>query len=143
MSSPLSRIWPPSGSARRATRRSRVLLRQPDGRRSERNSRGAASSDTWSTATTSPKAFRSRRTASAGAPAPVTAGAAPAPGPRSPGDLAPPALRPLGELLGDEVRVGEVHPLHDVTVGHELGEIRRELDRLVAGPGVLRLGEAE
>src|SRR5580765_5941119 len=147
MSSPASTTSPRSGSSSPATMRSTVLLPQPDGPRSERNSPGAASSETSSTATTRPKVFRSRRTARDGSAA-LTAGAARltarvAPGRRSPRDLAPPALRPLRELLRDEVRVGEVHALHEVAVGHELGQIGRQLDRLVGGSRELRLSEAE
>ncbi len=56
--------------------RSTVLLPQPEGPRRERNSPGAASSDTSSTATTAPNDLRSRRDPSAGA-APLTAGDAP------------------------------------------------------------------
>src|ERR1700675_4120073 len=141
MSSPASTTSPRSGSSSPAIMRSTVLLPQPDGPRSERNSPGAASSETSSTATTRPKVFRSRRTARdgsapalpAGAPGAPAPAASPAPGRRSPCDLAPPALRPLRELLRDEVRVGEVHALHEVAVGHELGQIRRQLDRLVGG----------
>src|SRR5262252_567803 len=142
MSSPASSTWPASGSTRPATMRSTVLFPQPDGPRRERNSPGAASSETSSTATTGPNVLRSRRRLSAGA-AFVTGGAAIGAGSASARDLAPPALRPLGELLRDQVRVREVHVLDDLAVRHELGEIGRQLDGLVARPGELRLGEAQ
>src|SRR5262245_3793462 len=135
MSSPASTTWPASGSTRPATMRRTVLFPQPDGPSSERNSPGAASSDTSSTATTAPNVFRSRRTASAGGGAPVTVGAARASDRRSTRDLAPPALRPLGELLRHEIRVGKVHALDDLAVGHELRQVGRQLDRLVRRTG--------
>src|SRR6185295_10065852 len=142
MSSPARTISPPSGSTRPATMRSSVVLPQPEGPRSARNSPGAASSDTPSTATTAPKALRSRRTLSAGA-TPLTAGDAPAATPGSTRDLAPPALRPLRELLGHQIGVGEEHALHERAVGHELRQIGRELHLLVGGPRELALAEAE
>src|SRR5215467_6701370 len=142
MSSPASSTWPESGSTRPATMRSTVLFPQPDGPSSERNSPGAASSETSSTATTGPNVLRSRRRLSAGA-ALVTGGGAIGPRSASARDLAPPALRPLGELLRHQIRVGEVHAPDDVAVRHELGEVRRQLDGLVARAGELRLGEAE
>src|SRR5438874_1866440 len=142
MSSPASTTSPASGSTSPATMRSTVLLPQPDGPRRERNSPGAASRETSSTATTAPNDLRSRRTLSAGA-APLTAGDALAPRRRSTRDLAPPALRPLRKLLRHEVGVGEVHAPDDVAEGHELPQIGRELDLLVGGTGELRLREAE
>src|SRR4029453_9448123 len=142
MSSPASLPWPASGSPSPATMRSTVLLPQPDGPRRERNSPGAASRDTSSTATTAPNALRSRETLSAGA-APLTAGDALPARRGSTRDLAPPALRPLGELPRHEVGVGEVHALDDVAKRHELSQIGRELDLLVVGAADLLLREAE
>src|SRR5262245_32481831 len=54
--------------------RSTVLLPQPEGPSSERNSPGAASSETSSTATTRPKVFLSPRTARDGMAATLTTG---------------------------------------------------------------------
>src|SRR5262245_24880513 len=106
--------------------RSSVLLPQPEGPRRARNSPGAASRETSSTATTEPNDLRSRRTLSAGA-APLIAAAARGGPAGSPRDLAPPALRPLGELPRHQVGVGEEHLLHERAVGHELGEVRGQL----------------
>src|SRR5437867_3945551 len=113
MSSPDSRTCPASGSTSPATMRSTVLLPHPEGPRRERNSPGAASRDTSSTATTAPKDLRSRRTPSAGA-APLTAGATLRAERRSSRDLAPPSLRPLRELPRHEVGVGKVHALDEI-----------------------------
>src|SRR5262245_5735606 len=155
MSSPARITCPPSGSTSPATVRSSVLLPQPEGPRRETNSPGATSSVTSSTATTDPNVLRSRRTLNICrtggpemAPRPPALGRAAAKpwrasSPGSTRDLAPPALRPLGELLRDQIGVGEEHALHERAVGHELREIRRELDLLVGGPGKLGLREAQ
>src|SRR5262245_10066485 len=132
MSSPASTTWPPSGSTRPATIRRRVDFPHPEGPSSETNSPGAASSETSSTATTAPNDLRSRRTVSAGA-APLNGEGARAAA--STRDLAPPALGPLRELLRHQIGVGKEHALHERAVGHELGQIRRELDLLVGGAG--------
>src|SRR5262245_41911864 len=137
MSSPASTICPASGSTSPATMRSTVLLPQPEGPRSERNSPRSTSRETSSTATTAPKVLRSRRTLSAGRARLTVAGALPA-RPGSPRDLASPALGPLRELPRDEIGVGKVHARHDVRRRHELGQIGRELDLLVGGAGKLR-----
>src|SRR4029453_13604068 len=142
MSSPASTTRPASGSTSPATIRSTVLLPQPEGPRGERNSPGAASRETSSTATTAPNDLRSRETLSAGA-APLTAGDAPPPGRGSTRAPPPPALRPLRELPRHEVGVGKVHALDEVAKGHELRQIGRELNLLVGGAGELRLREAE
>src|SRR5688572_23010672 len=138
MSWPARTTWPASGSTSPATIRSTVLLPHPDGPRSERNSPDAASRDTSSTATTAPKVLRSRRSVSAGAAAALTVA-----GGGSARDLAPPALRPLGQLPGDHVGVGEVHALDVVPVGQELRQVRRQLHLLVGRAGELRLRVAE
>src|SRR5262245_53931972 len=141
MSSPARITCPPSGSTSPATARSSVLLPHPEGPRRETNSPGATSSVTSSTATTEPNVLRSRRTLRAGA-APFMTADAPGVTPRSTRDLAPPALRPLGKLLRDQIGVGEEHALHQRAVGHELREVGRELDLLVGRPGELALREA-
>src|SRR5690349_9471307 len=123
ISSPDRMICPPSGSTRPATIRRSVLLPQPDGPRRDRNSPGAASSETSSTATTAPNDLRSRRTVRAGAALlnPLAGTGA------SARDLAPPPLGPFGELLRHEVRVGEVHGLDERAVGDELHQIGGQL----------------
>src|SRR5882724_6094712 len=138
MSSPASTTCPASGSTRPAIILRRVDFPQPEGPRRERNSPEAASSETSSTATTFPNDLRSRRTVSAGAAA-LTAEDAPG----STRDLAPPALRPLRELPRHQIGVREEHALHQGAVGHELGQVGRELHLPVGGTGELRLPEAE
>jgi hypothetical protein len=60
MSRPWSRIWPLVGSSKPATIRSVVVLPQPDGPSSEKNSPSAMRRSTCSTARTSPAAEENR-----------------------------------------------------------------------------------
>ena len=58
--SPFRRISPASGRSNPASMRRVVVLPQPEGPRIEKNSPGATSNDTPSTATVSPKRLRTR-----------------------------------------------------------------------------------
>ncbi len=68
MSRSPSRIRPPVGSSKPPIMRRVVVLPQPDGPRSEKNSPARISSDTPSTAATSPKVLRRSTSRTSDAP---------------------------------------------------------------------------